>query len=528
MSLPQLSRRQLLGLTGATGLAAATTLTTTSSPARALVGSDNPFTLGVASGDPEPDGVVLWTRLAPQPLALDGRGGMSDRPVVVQWEIATDPSFGAHSIARRGSEIARPSLAHSVHAEVHGLRPDRVYWYRFRAGHSISPAGRTRTAPAYNARLNELRFAFTSCSNLPAGYFTAYRHMAQDDLDLVMHLGDYVYEGPGVSTIPGRSHTSGAEMFDLPGYRLRYSQYKNDPDLQAAHAAAPWIVTPDDHEVENNYAGAISELDKEPDQDPAIFLKRRAAAYQAYYEHQPVRRRSIPKGADMQLYRRLRYGRLADFNVLDTRQYRDDQIEGCAQPCTERYQPGRTMLGAQQERWLLSGLSASRSTWKVVGNQVVTFDADGKSGAGESYGMDNWMGYANARQRWYDSLHQHGVQNTVVVTGDAHRSAVADLKLDFRDQASPTVGVELLGTSITSGGDGKDMDGTGTTWLAENPHLKFANSQRGYQRCVLTPTEWRTDYRVVDKVTTPGGVISTRGEIYIEAGRPGVADVVRH
>ncbi|MDF8266293.1 alkaline phosphatase D family protein [Luteipulveratus flavus] len=527
--MPQLSRRHLIGLTGATGLSAATVLTRSSAPAGATPWSGtDPFTLGVASGDPAPDGVVLWTRLAPSPLAADGRAGMGDKPVQVQWQVATDPTFKNDSVVRAGSERAVPELAHSVHVELSGLLPDREYWYRFRAGNELSPVGRTRTAPAYGAELKELRFAFTSCQNLPAGYFTAYRHMAQDDLDLVVHLGDYIYEGVGKSTLPGRSHASGAEIFTLPDYRLRYSQYKTDPDLRAAHAAAPWIVTPDDHEVENNYANDISEPDQEPDQDRAVFLKRRAAAYQAYYEHMPLRRRSMPTGPDMQLYRRIRYGRLAEFNVLDTRQYRDDQLEGCAQPCTDRYQPGRTMLGAEQESWLTSGLSSSTATWKVLANQVVTFDADGKAGPAESYSLDTWMGYANARQRWYDVLHERKVENTVVITGDAHRSATADLKLDYRDQASPTVGVEFLGTSISSGGNGADMDATGTTWLSQNPHLKFASSQRGYQRCVVTPGHWRTDYRVVSAVTTPDAPIADRAEVYVEAGRPGVAGVDRH
>ncbi|KNX37160.1 alkaline phosphatase D family protein [Luteipulveratus halotolerans] len=529
MPSAQLTRRQLLGATGASGLTAAATLITSSAPAGATPWSrTNPFTLGVASGDPAPDGVVLWTRLAPEPLALDGRGGMDDKPVQVLWQVATDPGFGERTVVRAGSATATAALGHSVHVELNGLLPDREYWYRFRAGDQLSPVGRTRTSPAYGASLQELRFAFTSCSNLPAGYFTAYRHMAQDDLDLVLHLGDYIYEGSGASPLPGRSHVSGKEIFTLGDYRTRYSQYKTDPDLQAAHAAAPWIVTPDDHEVENNYADEISQIDTEPDQDRAVFRARRAAAYQAYYEHMPLRRRSLPSGPDMQLFRRIRYGQLAEFNVLDTRQYRDDQIEGCTSACPERWAPERTILGADQEAWLQDGIGASGSTWNVVANQVVTFDADGTAGAGESYGLDNWMGYAGARQRWYDAVHRRGVDNMVVVTGDAHRSVVSDLKLDFRDQASATVGVELLGTSISSGGDGTDIDARGRTWLAENPHLKFVNVQRGYQRCVLTPGQWRTDYRVVDAVTTPDAPVRTRAEVFIESGRPGVAGITRH
>jgi alkaline phosphatase D len=478
----------------------------------------DPFRLGVASGEPLADGVVLWTRLAPDPTAADGTGGMPPVNVQVSWQVAEDERF--RRVVRAGTTWATPQLAHSVHVDVRGLRPDRVYWYRFRAGREASAVGRTRTAPSPDARLASLAFAFASCQNLPEGHFTVLRHLAEDDLDFVVHLGDYIYEGSGQGTI-GRGHLPAAETFSLTDYRIRHGQYKLDPDLQAAHAAFPWLVTIDDHDVENNWAASHSQPDSEPDQDPAVFLQRRAAAFQAFYENQPLRLASRPDGPDMLLYRRLTFGRLAGLHMVDTRQYRDVQLTNQ----DERFDPARTMLGADQEAWLLNGLDRSRSTWNILGNQVFMMQADHTDGEGVRYGMDTWDGYAAARQRLFDGVRDQGIDNLVIVTGDAHRSAAADLKLNFADQSSPTVGVEFLGTSISSGQNGSPMDSLGQIWLRENPHMKFHNSQRGYGRCEVTPTTWRTDYKVVPYVTEPNAAIQTAASIYLEAGVPGVRQV---
>ncbi|MCW3819102.1 alkaline phosphatase D family protein [Micromonospora sp. DR5-3] len=510
--MPPLHRRAFLGLTGAAGAGVAAAIAGFSSaPAWADPSfADNPFTLGIASGDPHPDGVVLWTRLAPDPLAVDGSGGMPARVVPVLWQVAEDEQF--RQVVRAGEELATPELGHSVHAEVTGLRPDREYYYRFRVGTRLSPVGRTRTAPAYDADRRHLAFGFVSCQNLPAGHFTAYRHLAEEDLDLVLHLGDYIYEGPGASAI-GRPHLPATEIFSLSDYRIRHAQYKTDPDLQLAHARFPWAVTWDDHEVENNYADEVSEDRK---QSQESFRQRRAVAYQAYYEHMPLRRMSIPHGPDMQLYRRLRYGNLAEFNILDGRQYRSDQVP------TGMDDPSRTMLGSAQEQWLLDGLAASTARWNVLGNQTVIAEADRDPGPGKKLSDDNWNGYAAARQRLFDGVVERGVQNMVVVTGDAHCSMVADLKQNFDDQSSRTVGVEFLGTSITSGGNGSDMDTRGTEWLASNPHMRFYNGRRGYVRCQLDQQQWRTEYRVLPYVTDPGAPVSTRASFVVENGRPGV------
>ncbi|SCL22650.1 alkaline phosphatase D [Micromonospora pallida] len=510
--MPHLDRRAFLGLTGAAGVGVTAAIAGFSSaPAWADPSfADYPFTLGVASGDPQPDGVVLWTRLAPDPLAVDGLGGMPPKVVPVNWQVAEDEHFRV--VVRAGAEQATPELGHSVHAEVTGLRPDREYYYRFRVGNQLSPVGRTRTAPAYDADRRQLAFAFVSCQNLPTGHFTPYRHLAEENLDLVLHLGDYIYEGPSAGSI-GRAHLPATEIFSLSDYRIRHAQYKTDPDLQLAHARFPWAVTWDDHEVENNYADGTSE---DPAQSPESFAQRRAVAYQVYYEHMPLRRMSIPRGPDMRLYRRLRYGNLADFNILDGRQYRSDQVP------TGMDDPSRTMLGTDQEQWLLDGLSTSTARWKVLGNQTVITHADRDPGPGQQLPNDNWNGYPAARQRLFDGVVDRGVENMVVVTGDAHCSMVSDLKQNFDDQSSRTVGVEFLGTSITSGGNGSDLDARGREWLASNPHMKFYNARRGYVRCQLDHQQFRTEYRVVPYVTEPGAPVSTRAAFVVEAGQPGV------
>lgn len=516
-----LPRRSFLALGG---LAAGSAAMLVAQPAAAVAGSgrlDLPgyvFTLGVASGEPLPDGVVLWTRLAPDPLALDGLGGMPSRDVNVHWEVADDERF--RRVVRRGVARARADWAHSVHVEVKGLRPDRIYWYRFRVADQTSPVGRTRTAPGPGARLDELTFAFASCQAYTDGYFTAYDHMAAEDLDFVVHLGDYIYEGGGAGTI-GRAHLPATETFSLTDYRIRFSQYKLDPALQAAHAAAPWIVAPDDHEVENNWAGDYSQPDTEPDQDPDVFRLRRAAAYQAYYENLPLRRSSIPTGPEMQVFRRLQFGDLLQLDVLDTRRYRDRQLSDQSL----RWEPSRQMLGAEQEEWLLAGLGASTAVWNVLGNQIFAFEADHTDGEAETYGMDTWDGYAAARQRLFDGVLERDVENFLMITGDAHRSVAADLKQDFGASGSRTVGTEFLGTSISSGGDGMDMDALGHTWLSENPHMRFHNVQRGYQVCHLGRQEMHTDYRVLPFVRQPEAPVSTRASVYVERGRAGVAHV---
>lgn len=524
-SARSLARRRFLGFGGA-GVAAVLLGTGwwNASPSYAAPWKGRyPFTLGIASGDPDHHSVVLWTRLAVDPFAEDGSGGMPSRPVRVHYQVAEDESF--RRVVRRGSVLATPELNHSVHPEVYGLRPDREYFYRFRVGDQISETGRTRTTPPPHARPRNLRFAFASCNAWQGGYFTAYDHLANEDLDLVVHLGDYLYEN-GVQTnnrgveTDERFHT---EATTLPRYRLQYSLYKVEEPLQRAHARFPWIHTIDDHDVENNWAGDIP-------QDPAEtegFLARRAAAFQAMYENTPLRHTQMPAGPHVRLHRRLSYGRLVDFTMLDTRQYRDDQPcgDGRSATCTERFDPDRTMLGGKQKRWLLDGFSRSDARWHVLGNQVPMGETDwDPSEDVTDVWLDPWDGYVAERDRILAEAQERGVRNLVVITGDRHTNYAVDLKADYSDPDSPTVGSEFVGTSISSGGDGEDMNEQGELFLAANPHLKFYNQQRGYVRVHVTPETWRSDFRVVPYVTRPGAPISTRATYVVEDGRPGVIE----
>jgi alkaline phosphatase D len=484
--------------------------------------ADHPFRLGVASGDPSSNGFVLWTRLAPDPLDTDPAtpGGMTSGPVSVQWEIAGDERFTR--IVRRGTAVARPELAHSVHVEASGLRPGREYFYRFRAAGEISPVGRARTAPS--GGLDRLRFAFASCQQFEHGYYSAYRHLAQDDLDVIFHVGDYIYEyGTDVYLSPTGNvrHHIGPEIMTLADYRLRHSQYRTDADLQAAHAHAPWIVTWDDHEVENNYADDISENVGE---DPAVFLKRRAAAYQAYYENMPLRLSSVPRGPDMQLFRRVGYGSLADFHVLDTRQYRSDQAagDGTDPPNPEQQDPARSLTGDAQERWLLGGMAGSHARWQIIPQQVFFAQRDLAAGAAELYSMDAWDGYVANRDRIMRGIAARHIQNVVVLTGDVHASWACDLKADWRDPKSATLGVEFVGTSVTSTGNGSDSRSDAATILGQNPHIKFFNNYRGYVRCTVTREDISADYRVVPTVTDQNAPVFTRATFRSAAGRPGL------
>ena len=520
------SRRRLLGVGGA-GVAAVfvgTGAWSAGSASAAPRAAGNPFMLGVGSGDPAADGVVLWTRLAPEPLATDGSGGMPSAPVKVEYEVARDQRF--RSVVKRGSVVATPELGHSVHPEIHGLAPDHGYFYRFRAMGEISPTGRTRTAPVRTASPRELNFAFASCQQWQAGFYTAYDHMAAEDLDLVVHVGDYIYEG-GI-TSNARAVTLdpafAVETFDLARYRMQYSLYKSDPSLQKAHANFPWIITFDDHEVENNWASDISQVDTEPDQDPAVFRQRRAQAFQAMYENQPFRLSQLPTGPDARMYRRVTYGRLADFIILDTRQFRDDQPcgDGQSADCSDRLDSNRTILGAQQRDWLLDQLTGSRARWKVLGNQVAMGQTDLDPGPATEVFLDPWDGYFADRNAVLSTVHDRGVRNLVVVTGDRHQNYAWDLKQDYADPNSPVVGSEFVGTSISTGGDGSDMTPMGQTLLAANPHMKFFNSQRGYVRVNANSERLQSDFRVVPAVTTPGATVSTRASFVVEDGEAGV------
>ncbi|EAQ00942.1 PhoD [Janibacter sp. HTCC2649] len=487
--------------------------------AAAVIPRSDPFTLGVASGDPEPDGFVIWTRLALEPLAADGLGGMPSSTYQVNWQVATDERF--ENVVKAGATSATPAWAHSVHVEVAGLRPGREYWYRFRLGKHVSRTGRALTTPALASSPSSLAMAFVSCSNLPAGYFTAYRRLAEERPDIVLHLGDYQYEGAGTGI--GRQH-AGPETKTLAGYRQRHAQYKTDLDLQEAHAVAPWLVVWDDHEVDNNYADDLADR---PVEQPG-FIDRRAAAYRAYYENMPLRRRSVPAGPDLDLYRRSGWGDLATFHMLDTRQYRSNQACGDGyKNCPEADDPTRSLPGFEQEKWLLDGFRDSRAKWDILGQQVFFGRRDNNPDpATTTVGMDAWDGYRASRQRITQGWVDAEVRNPVVLTGDVHAHWASDLYLNYDEAASTKpVGSELITSSITSGGDGYDeADGT-HPWAEWNPNLRFWTNLRGYVSTTITKTEMTARFRCVPQVTVPDAEAFTRATFVIEDGVAGLQQV---
>ena len=507
------SRREVLTAGGALAL-----WPLLSAPASAFVKQktplkDYPFKVGVASGDPTPDGFVIWTRLAPDPLA---GGGMQRTNVEVRWQVAHDEAMTR--IAAEGTAVATADLAHSVHVEVPGLEPDRWYFYRFTATGEASPVGRARTAPRADALAERLRFTFASCQHFETGYFTAYDHMLRESLDLVVHLGDYIYEG-AAKPKAFRQHV-GPHLKTLADYRDRHAQYKTDEHLQAAHAMCPWLVTWDDHEFANNCAGAISEKLDEP---PEVYLPRRAAAYQAYYEHMPLRRAQLPSGPDCKLYRKVSYGRLAEFAVLDTRQYRSDQPcgDGNKPPCDQVYDPHSTLLGPAQEGWLYDTLKASSGKWNVLAQQIMMARVDRKPGDIEGFSMDQWPGYEANRQRLLKFFGERPQLNPIVIAGDIHCNWANNLRADDRREKSPIVASEFVGTSITSGGDGGEQRKDTPQVLSENSAVQFFNDERGYVLCEATPQRWSTHYRTMPFVTKPDAPIQTRATFVVEPGQPG-------
>lgn len=493
-------------------------------PPEAVLPSD-PFTLGVGSGDPLADRVVLWTRLAPDP---DNGGGMPNQDTTVEWELATDAAFA--DVVASGVAVAPAALAHSVHVDAGAgpegpLAADQWYFYRFRTSGFDSPVGRTRTAPADDASVAGMRFAFASCQNYGAGFYTAHANLAAEpDIDLVLFLGDYIYEGSGGSVRTVR----GGEATDLTGYRDRYAQYRSDPNLQAAHAMCPWVVVWDDHEVDNNYA---NDIDENGVGGPA-FLPRREQAYLAWWEHQAVRM-PAPVGPDLGIYRSVRWGNLATFFALDGRQYRSPQV--CTgqfgglplvAQCADMLESDRTMLGSTQESWLAEGLRTSAGTWNVVAQQTVFCATPiGLGSPSQLVNNDQWDGYPAARQRLIDVFAEPDVTNPLVVTGDIHASGAGRVLTDFADPNSSVVGHELVGTSISSSFPGNLAD-TFNAAASAIPWIDYVNaSLRGYVTVELTSTEATATWRVVDTVTEPSSAVRTDFTWVIPAGGSASAPV---
>jgi len=483
--------------------------------------SSDPFALGVASGSPTHNSVVLWTRLAPGYAPLDA-GDVS-----VRWQVAHDANFQRLAASGQGSAIA--ALAHAVHVEVPGLESDRWYHYRFMAGDAVSATGRTRTFPSPGAKVSRLRLGYASCQHWEHGYYSAYRHMQDENLDALMFLGDYIYEYAGSSRAV-RSVQAGTAV-SLEDYRARYALYKSDPDLQRMHQACPWLMTWDDHEVQNDYAGTTP-----GDRGPAglDFAARRAAAYQAYYEHMPLRAHVLTRamaglasGAEMRIYGSVPYGDLAMLYLLDDRQYRDHQActkggatgSGVVNPqdCVLWNDLRRTLLGPQQERWLEQSFANTQAQWNVLGQQTVFGQRDLKAGEGQALSNDGWDGYPVARARLTDALQRHKVRNPVILGGDVHANWVGLVKADYARPDSASIGVEFCGTSITSRGG---INGRIADVIAENPHFVFIDRERrGYGVAEFTPGQLTTTLRAVTDVTRPDSGIETLARFVVPSGR---------
>lgn len=462
-----------------------------------------PFLLGVASGDPLPDRVILWTRLAPA-------GGMPDAPVRVRWEVAHDDSF--KEIVTSGEAIAEPAFAHSLHVDATGLQPDSWYFYRFTVGEHTSVVGRTRTLPAGDAAPERLRFASASCQRFTQGYYTAYAHMAEEDLDLVIFLGDYIYENG--DTGPVRSH-GGEECFTLAQYRDRYALYRSDAVLRRTHERFPWLVIWDDHEVDNNYADEVSSV------GDAEFMARRIAAYQAFYEHMPVRV-APPEDGDMQLYRSFRWGDLADLFLLDTRQYRSDQLcmDEPGSDCGELATDQGTLLGETQEQWLKDGLTSSPAIWKLIGQQIVFSKVDF---GGLFINWDQWDGYPTARQRLLDFFAAQQLQNVVILAGDLHVGGMAELNAVAGDINTPVVAVEIVTTSISSGSETGIPPETIEELVGNVPQIRYFNGHsRGYVSVEVSRSQLVAHFKVVETVEAETSPVMVEASLTVLAGVAGV------
>ncbi len=468
-----------------------------------------PFKLGVASGDPLPDGFVIWTKLAPFPL--EKNYGLPPLAFEVDWEVAKDEKF--KTIVKKGKAMALPELGHSVHVEINGLDSGRHFFYRFLIDGHVSIVGRVKTAPRLNSNADLVKIGVAGCQNYEHGFYTAYKYMADEDFDAIFHYGDYIYETPQgrKSDIPVIREHIGPEPVDLDGYRLRYAQYKLDEDLIAAHSSCAFLMTYDDHEVDNNWAG---EYDQDGT-DPAAFLKRRYDAMRAWYENMPLRSGQLPNARGIQMYRRLDFGNLLRIQLLDTRQFRDDQvcepkqIKACRDYST--LETG-TILGSDQHAWVEEGLD-NKFAWNLLAQQVVVMPFDNNKDTDPRPGVtsDSWSGYPASRRKLVESLKKKNIKNAIIATGDVHQNIVGYLPEKDDEPDKNQMAVEFVCTSISSLGDGKDIKVRGPDFrkiIARNSNVFFANGQRGYHKFTITKDAWQTDIMKIDKITTKGGKLS--------------------
>lgn len=478
----------------------------------------NPFTLGVASGDPTENSVILWTRLAPDPA---NGGGLDDENVDLLWDVSSDETFS--DILAAGLVTAEARLGHSVHVDASFTARDDWAYFRFRTGEWTSPIGRTRLAPAADSTTS-VRIATASCQNWTDGYYNAYADMVDQDPDLILFLGDYIYEGgPGsLDTGDVRLHDS-EEPNTLETYRNRYALYRSDPLLQNAHRHCPWVVIWDDHEVENNYAGLVAQLDGNGDPvDPDYFTARRAAAYRAWWEHMPVRM-PAPTDENLTIYRRLAWGDLINFVALDGRQYRSDQacndaVLQTTPACPEAVDPNRSMLGTDQELWAIDAVADGTAIWNVIANQTVMSDIR----LGEAVlNFDQWDGYAPSRDRLLTGIGERNGDNLIVLTGDIHLAGVGNLTVT--GDPDTTRGIEFVTTSISS--NGNTPPGTEDLFIALPTIVDAELTHRGYTLHTVTTETWTADYRIVEDNRVAGSAVSSWKRFQVTAGTAAVVEV---
>jgi alkaline phosphatase D len=486
--------------------------------------SGDVFTLGVASGEPRPNSVVLWTRLAPQPLHPDG--GMPARAVPVLWEVATDERF--NRVAQYGATVAEPATAHSVHVDVEGLQPGQRYFYRFRAGGQVSPVGRTLTAPDPAQQHHRLRLAVASCQHYESGFFSVYRELASADIDLVIFLGDYIYENEAPSFLKVRQHPHvfpGLDaLYTLADYRVHHASYKLDPDLRACHAAHPWLLVWDDHEVANDYAG----LSDPGLLDQQAFLKVRTAAYKAYFEHLPLSPSRGPVGPFLRMSERYEWGQLAEIWTLDGRQFRDPPVCSGADSlawgkvlwrCADAEASDRTLLGADQEGWLGQGLASSTRAWKIIAQPTQLAPGGLKTPVGPLLYADGWDAHPAARERLMAAIAQPRVPDVVCLSGDVHRHVAANLRLNPLDLKSPIVASEFVTTSVSSKGLSEFLSG----WVkSSNPDLLHVRGdERGYALLDVTPGQITCEFRGTPHPVRPDSRLRTQARFVVDRGVPG-------
>lgn len=489
---------------------AATTTTAPSAPEPVNVATldGDPFTLGVASGDPDATSVVLWTRLAVDPVAPDGLGGMPDRPIDVIWEVADDDSFA--TLRAAGLATATPEHAHAVHVVAEDLPAGEAVRYRFRCGTWTSPIGTTAALP--DASPGSFRLAIANCQMYESGHWAAYRHLVEDEPDLVVHLGDYIYEYP-FQMLAGRSPLPERFLSSLADYRVRYGCYKREPELRDAHAAAPFVTTMDDHDVANNYMG-----DTLPgSEDPTAAVERKTHAYRAWWEHTATRR-PAPTGARLDVFGDLAAGDLFRLHLLDERQYADvppcrtgDALQGALDEgaCDERFEE-RDRLGADQEAWLTESLGRGGVRWNLLANPVVLAGVNVGTDEDHFY-LDTWDGYVPARKRLIAQL--AAVENPVVLTGDYHAGMTLEVHADPDDPTSELVAPEFMSPPISSTLFSAPAE-------ARTPQLLEQINAHGYLRVDVTPERLTVAFRCLDDVRERDAAVDTRATWTVVAGDP--------